>query len=436
MSSLSDFNPDEFNPDDIGEDGDSDDNRHTEFKKVMIHTAKCDVCNLHNKSTLRRCSDCGWQICTPCWEERGGSGAHGVSRKFDGPVYTPGQKRAPPPVKKKAKAVSKNESGDESYGAKKASKATKPAPKTKNQTPMRGGETAGKVTKRRAPPRATTQARGKGNASGSNTTSIGQANPVTQQMQMQMHTPDPSQPSQFSTPVARNNNFAGLDGAYTDTESQNQRIGNHLAQAELSPNDPNNPMYWLCKASKLAYQDLLAENHIKTRRAWDEFSAQQYEANQYGLDAATRGTVAATATAAGTVGAGVGAEEAMAHHGYYSPYYSQEGNSVVSGAVNSRYTGYQQPEHGYTNYASTYGSTTMQRHVEDEDPIEHEAAVSRERVPYYPYPNYLSGRNPHAHPPVEDESYEEMLYQNEEEQQEMRGWGGNGGNSRGRPWDL
>lgn len=50
--------------------------RHTTFKTVKIHTAKCDVCNHHNTSTLARCIDCGWQICTPCLADRGGNAGH------------------------------------------------------------------------------------------------------------------------------------------------------------------------------------------------------------------------------------------------------------------------------------------------------------------------------------------------------------------------
>ncbi|KAL1960288.1 hypothetical protein VTO42DRAFT_8248 [Malbranchea cinnamomea] len=63
------------------------DQRHTTFKQIKIHTAKCDVCNRHNKSTLHRCTDCGWQICSPCWEKRGGNGEHGPERTFTGPVF-------------------------------------------------------------------------------------------------------------------------------------------------------------------------------------------------------------------------------------------------------------------------------------------------------------------------------------------------------------
>lgn len=60
---------------------------HSNFKAIKIHTAKCDVCNKHNKSTLQRCIDCGWQICSPCWGMRGGNGSHGVTRTFTGPVF-------------------------------------------------------------------------------------------------------------------------------------------------------------------------------------------------------------------------------------------------------------------------------------------------------------------------------------------------------------
>ncbi|PGH13315.1 hypothetical protein AJ79_03731 [Helicocarpus griseus UAMH5409] len=61
---------------------------HSVFKEIVIHTAKCDKCNNHNKSTLRRCTTCGFQICMPCWM-RGSGGYHAVTRKFTGPVFDP-----------------------------------------------------------------------------------------------------------------------------------------------------------------------------------------------------------------------------------------------------------------------------------------------------------------------------------------------------------
>ena len=40
--------------------------RHNNFIEVIIHTAKCDHCDQHNKDKIYRCRDCGQQICTPC----------------------------------------------------------------------------------------------------------------------------------------------------------------------------------------------------------------------------------------------------------------------------------------------------------------------------------------------------------------------------------
>lgn len=61
---------------------------HTRFVTVTIHTAKCDICNKHNTSILRRCATCGWQICTPCWDARGGDGSHGTRRPFRGDTFS------------------------------------------------------------------------------------------------------------------------------------------------------------------------------------------------------------------------------------------------------------------------------------------------------------------------------------------------------------
>ncbi|OAX81045.1 hypothetical protein ACJ72_04621 [Emergomyces africanus] len=61
---------------------------HTNFKQIIIHTARCDKCNDHNKATLNRCTTCGFQICTPCWLHRGG-GNHAATRTFRGPVFDP-----------------------------------------------------------------------------------------------------------------------------------------------------------------------------------------------------------------------------------------------------------------------------------------------------------------------------------------------------------
>ena len=79
---------------------------HKMFKQVTIHTAKCDVCNRHNKATLHRCVDCGWQICTPCWDARGGNGEHFPRRKFNGPTFGGGQLKKD---KGKAKEIKKGQ---------------------------------------------------------------------------------------------------------------------------------------------------------------------------------------------------------------------------------------------------------------------------------------------------------------------------------------
>jgi hypothetical protein len=44
--------------------------QHRTFSTVTIHTAKCDLCNQRNKSTLQRCTLCGWSICEACFLAR------------------------------------------------------------------------------------------------------------------------------------------------------------------------------------------------------------------------------------------------------------------------------------------------------------------------------------------------------------------------------
>lgn len=107
---------------------------HTIFKPIKIHTAKCDVCNMHNKSTLQRCIDCGWQICTPCWNARGGNGAHGSVRKFTGTIYRSSDDEQPQKKpRKKGKSANngaKDTPPDKGKAAAKdiASTATRPNP--------------------------------------------------------------------------------------------------------------------------------------------------------------------------------------------------------------------------------------------------------------------------------------------------------------------
>jgi hypothetical protein len=62
---------------------------HATFRKVKAHTAKCDACGYNNKSTLYRCTDCAYQVCTPCWDKTGG--AHTAERPYEGKRFKPGQ---------------------------------------------------------------------------------------------------------------------------------------------------------------------------------------------------------------------------------------------------------------------------------------------------------------------------------------------------------
>lgn len=49
---------------------------HDQFEEVHIHTAKCDICENHNKSILYRCLECSLSICTPCNQKDSGDGRH------------------------------------------------------------------------------------------------------------------------------------------------------------------------------------------------------------------------------------------------------------------------------------------------------------------------------------------------------------------------
>ncbi|KAL8763295.1 MAG: hypothetical protein Q9184_000851 [Pyrenodesmia sp. 2 TL-2023] len=54
---------------------------HDIFTVITAHTAKCDLCNQHNKDKMYRCQKCGRQQCTPCWEKKGGDGRHSLHNK-------------------------------------------------------------------------------------------------------------------------------------------------------------------------------------------------------------------------------------------------------------------------------------------------------------------------------------------------------------------
>ena len=50
--------------------------KHSNFRAILIHTAKCDRCDSHNRDTIYRCCDCGEQICTPCIKSPISDGQH------------------------------------------------------------------------------------------------------------------------------------------------------------------------------------------------------------------------------------------------------------------------------------------------------------------------------------------------------------------------
>ncbi|KAL8657353.1 MAG: hypothetical protein Q9226_002002 [Calogaya cf. arnoldii] len=66
---------------------------HTEFETITIHTAKCDLCNEHNQSTMYRCTKCGRHCCKTCWDSKGGDGRHWVHDRqkltYTGPKAEP-----------------------------------------------------------------------------------------------------------------------------------------------------------------------------------------------------------------------------------------------------------------------------------------------------------------------------------------------------------
>lgn len=82
--------------------------RHTTFREIKIHTAKCERCNKHNYNTIYRCIDCTAQCCTPCWEKMGGGdGIHPTNWTNAKPVIIKAE-----PKKEKNKSTNEKKSGD------------------------------------------------------------------------------------------------------------------------------------------------------------------------------------------------------------------------------------------------------------------------------------------------------------------------------------
>ncbi|KKA25768.1 hypothetical protein T310_0154 [Rasamsonia emersonii CBS 393.64] len=82
---------------------------HNRWDEITVRNAKCDVCDEKNQSVMYRCKDCGWQICSPCDDNRGGLREHNTSRRYrrvnpqgntsrqpSGGDPTPQRGRAPP----------------------------------------------------------------------------------------------------------------------------------------------------------------------------------------------------------------------------------------------------------------------------------------------------------------------------------------------------
>lgn len=61
---------------------------HDSFKKIRIHTAKCDNCNgKRGRGKVYRCNICSRQLCKPCRQEKGGDATHYMpDRIYEGPI--------------------------------------------------------------------------------------------------------------------------------------------------------------------------------------------------------------------------------------------------------------------------------------------------------------------------------------------------------------
>lgn len=51
---------------------------HRSFKRITIHTAKCDGCNKNRKAVVYRCNECSRQLCIPCRHKKGGDETHTI----------------------------------------------------------------------------------------------------------------------------------------------------------------------------------------------------------------------------------------------------------------------------------------------------------------------------------------------------------------------
>ncbi|TPX25862.1 hypothetical protein DIZ76_011319 [Coccidioides immitis] len=258
------------------DDDEDDDIRHTIFKTIKIHTAKCDVCNQHNKATLRRCIDCGWQICTPCWDARGGDGTHGVSHKFNGPVFTP----ETPDSIAQSKGISEHDSDEtvsisgENGGGLKSRSKIKVAGKGKRPI-IRDEEEYGS-SKRRVSQRVLSQDKGKGRARESKVSR--RKLPTHKGITATRKSASTIPSNKIGT--KRGAVVADGDNVNTDDESEYESTGKSAGAIpqqlppEIPPDDRRNPMYWLCMAAQRAL------NEEKAREQWRQELVVRQEATQ------------------------------------------------------------------------------------------------------------------------------------------------------------
>ncbi|WEW58237.1 hypothetical protein PRK78_003705 [Emydomyces testavorans] len=246
------------------EDDEAEDIRHTIFKTIKIHTAKCDVCNQHNKSTLRRCIDCGWQICTPCWDARGGNGTHGVSHKFRGPVFTPEKEK--PTTGSQGDARRDSDAtislpGDELDDAQLASKGR---PNTKkNQKPKQRADADYVPRKGRTSQRPTTQDKGKGKTKETKTSQRNAAVRKAPGKNISTAPANRKTTALKAVPIYDDESVDADNESEDEGVGQNERTPAQQTQLEMSPNDAVNPMYWLCEVANTALETFNDEEKIK-----------------------------------------------------------------------------------------------------------------------------------------------------------------------------
>ncbi|KAE8374987.1 hypothetical protein BDV26DRAFT_299897 [Aspergillus bertholletiae] len=112
-----------------------------EFEELVVHTAKCDICNKRNSCGMSRCLTCGWQTCNQCTIDRGYFRTHHINGNIHtGPtsqndldaaaeeISKAKRKRSPPKRKKSFRNARKSRKGH---------LAQKKTPKKAPRTPLK-----------------------------------------------------------------------------------------------------------------------------------------------------------------------------------------------------------------------------------------------------------------------------------------------------------